>query len=205
MSNTADTAHIQQHLLNVVERHRQQQCADILQQAEDESQGMMAAARRRARMRVHEAVSNARDEYRHQIMLAEAHQQTRLRRARQHTEEALLKHLTARLQEALLQLWLQPVSRRRWLESLLLQAQQALISNDWLIQHAPQESAAQIADWQQQLQKNSRLDIRFEPCEEITAGWRIVADGGCVDGTIEGLQQDSNHICGLFLARVMQS
>jgi F0F1-type ATP synthase membrane subunit b/b' len=188
-------------LLQVVARHRDERCNELLGQARREASQVIRQAHAEARARMHESVQGIREERRSRLAAAEAQLQTRRRRRREGADLWLLAAAWQPLRKAMQARWSQETARRQWIDFLVQRACTLLVATDWQIEHP--------LDWP--LQERTALEARLEgqlgrlpefiPREQISAGLRICADGACVDGTLEGLLRDQTRIESLLLAR----
>jgi len=199
MTGAGSEGRAQQHLLEVVERYREQQCAELLEAANARAQQLLKQAWRETRARLQRGVADVRVLYRDRIGEAQARQQTRMRQQRQRDNSALLAGLWEPLQAAVVARWQQPDTRRAWIDALLKQTAGSLLDSAWVIEHP--------GDWPQAEQRavRDRLDavkVSFRPQAGVTAGLRICAGGACVDGTAEGLLRDRAQVEALLLARL---
>ncbi|MDH3526425.1 MAG: hypothetical protein OEM43_02835 [Gammaproteobacteria bacterium] len=176
-----------QRLLEVVERHRDERCKALLEQAEAEAQQLVKRAWHEARARLHQAVLDNREQVRRQLASAQARNQTRLRAQRQREDQALLARAWQTLGDKLLQRWQQVDSRQQWIDELLVQASAMLIDPHWHIEHP--------ADWPQTERDamETRLSAElgqapvFSAQTGVAAGLRICTGDTCIDGTARGL------------------
>jgi len=189
-----------QHLLDMVVQHRDEKCAAIRASAQTEAKGLLRAAWREARERLHnDNIETRRLVERTQASL-EAQQQTRQRQQRQADDGVLLVTARAALQAALLQRWQQPASRQQWCEELVNAAVTTLDGKVWTVEHP--------ADWPKSEHDALREHInslcgktpRLQANADISAGLRICADGTCMDATIDGLLHDRERIDAELLA-----
>jgi len=201
MSVTDSDAQAQQHLLAVVERYREEQCAELLERANQQARQLVRQAYGDARSRAQRGIADVRLRHRQQVAAAQARQQTRMRQQRQHNNSALLAGLWAPLRAAILSRWQEPGARREWIDALLRTAAANLLDSNWTIQHP--------ADWPQAEQQALRtrvgeVSVSFAPQADMAAGLRICAGGACVDGSVDGLLKDRSRIESLLLAGLNQ-
>ena len=103
-----------QHLLGVVAENREKRCQEIRDDARREAGEIIRQAHTRVRGRLHRHVEELREKYRLRVASATARNQTLLRQQHQKEERALLDMAWPLLHEAMLALWRQAESRRRW-------------------------------------------------------------------------------------------
>lgn len=201
MSALDSDTQAQQHLLAVVERYREEKCAELLERADEQARQLVRQAYAEARSRAQRGIADVRLHYRHKIAAAQARQQTHMRQQRQHDNSALLASLWEPLRAAILSRWQQPGARRAWIDALLRTAAAKLLDSSWTIEHP--------ADWPQAERdalctRLGEVRVSFAPQAGIAAGLRIRAGGACVDGSVEGLLKDRAHIESLLLAGLIE-
>jgi len=190
-----------QQLLEVVARHRDEHCNELLGQARREASQVIRQAHAEARARMHESVQGIREKQRSRLAAAEAQLQTRRRRRREAADLWLLAAAWQPLRKALQARWSQEKARRQWIDFLVQRACTLLIATDWQIEHPLDWPAQERAALEGRLDGQLGRLPEFIPREQISAGLRICADGTCVDGTLEGLLRDQTRIESLLLAR----
>jgi len=188
-------------LLQVVARHRDERCNELLGQARREASQVIRQAHAEARARMHESVQGIREERRSRLAAAEAQLQTRRRRRREAADLWLLAAAWQPLRKALQGRWSQVTARRHWIDFLVLRARTLLVATDWQIEHPLDWPAQERASLEERLNGQLGRLPEFIPREQISAGLRICADGTCVDGTLDGLLRDQARIESLLLAR----
>jgi len=188
-------------LLQVVARHRDERCNELLGQARREASQVIRQAHAEARARMHESVQGIREERRSRLAAAEAQLQTRRRRRRETADLWLLAAAWQPLRKALQGRWSQVTARRQWIDFLVQRARTLLVATDWQIEHPLDWPAQERASLEERLNGQLGRLPEFIPREQISAGLRICADGTCVDGTLDGLLHDQARIESLLLAR----
>jgi hypothetical protein len=191
-----------QHLLNVVEKHRSNQCSKLHNAAKESASRLITNAHSDARKRLHDEIHKARDYAHQKLTSTRALLQTRKRMARQQLDEALLEGAWKQLKTSLQARWDDEASRQQWTASLLETAHATLVSGQWIIQHPAGLTDAEAAALQLQVYERLGHTPELEACEEISAGLRICTDGACIDGTSDGLMHDRQHIESSILAAV---
>lgn len=190
-------------LLQLVEEHREESCRKIMQQAHEQAAALLKQAHYQARIRMHESIQQERTHWRAKIDETRAQLETRQRQRRQQVNKMLLEQGWEKLHEVLIQRWQRPDQRSSWVEALVQQAMRRLPRKAWRIEHPPgwrseeqlhvREKAATYTDGQSPI---------FVETHEIVAGLRIIANGACLDGTLEGLLANRNAIAGHLLAEI---
>lgn len=189
-----------QHLLEVVEQHRDERCQTLLDEANAQAQRLLKRAWHEGRARLRQAVLDNREQVRRQLASAQARQQTQLRMQRQREDLALLVRAWQPLHDKLLQRWQQADSRRRWIDALMIQAAATLIDSQWHIEHPPDWPETERAAMQTRLHAELGHAAVFSAQTEITAGLRICAGDACIDATSRGLLRAREHIEAMMLA-----
>ena len=189
-----------QQLLETVERHRDERCKVLQDDADAQAQMLLKHAWQEGRARLHQAVLATREQARRQLAAAQAQHQTRLRMQRQHDDQALLARAWQPLRELLLQRWQQPESRRQWTEALLTQASATLLDPHWRIEHPADWPEAERTAVQRKLKAELGHDPVLSANTDLAAGLRICAGDACIDGSASGLLRARTHIEAMMLA-----
>jgi vacuolar-type H+-ATPase subunit E/Vma4 len=191
-----------QHLLDVVERNRNERCEAVLGEAREQAQKLVKQAYQDARKHLHSKVQSTREDARQRLAAAEAQRQTRTRLQRQNADRALLERAWEPLNEQLLRYWHEPDTRRHWIDNLIRQAALNLVSKPWRIEHPADWPEEERSELLAQLVKASGSVPEFSGKTKIKAGLRICAGGACVDGTRCGLLRSRSRIEGIMLAKL---
>lgn len=191
-----------QHLLNVVEQHRDAQCSKLSKAARDSAEKLIATAHSNARQRLHDDIEQTRESSHQQLTSTQARLQTRKRLARQELDEALLQAAWKQLKDSLQSEWDNFETRRQWIESMLDAALAMLVSDQWRIEHPVDLTDEDAAALQLKVFERLGHSPELEATDHVPAGLRICTDGACVDGTIEGLMHDRPRIEASILAAV---
>jgi hypothetical protein len=189
-----------QHLLDVVERNREERCKALLEEARAQAQQLMQLAHREARARLRRKVLVSREEARLQLASAEAQLQTRLRLHRHRADQELLLRAWEPLTERMLQRWQQAASRALWIGRLVEQASAVLVDRHWRVEHPVDWSVQERAALEARLNRDLGCQPTFAAHEACAAGLRICAGSACIDGTIEGLLGARTRVEALMLA-----
>ena len=191
-----------QHLLEFLDKHRDEQCTEMLTQARSEAQQEIRQAYSEARARLHQAVQHTREQARLRLTSAVAQQQTRERQQRQQEDQALLERAWQPLRELLQQRWQDKATRQQWIDHLVQQAAAALVDNNWQIEHPEDWPVAERDALQARLVELHGYAPLLTAQPSISAGLRICAGDTCVDGSIAGLLRDRTRIESVLLARL---
>lgn len=193
-----------QHLLEVVDRRREEQCARVTKEAQAQARQIIKQAWRESRSRAHEDLLDLREQIRQQLASADAQLQTRQRQQRQQVEQELINAGWQQLHGALQQFWDDREVRKRWVNDLILQASNTLINAHWCIEHPSDWPGQECNDLKARLSNEFDCFPTFEAQTTITAGLRITAGGACVDGSSSGLLQGRTRIEAMLLARISE-
>jgi DNA primase len=193
-----------QHLLEIVDRRREEHCAGVREEAQAQARQIVRQARRETRSRAHENLLELREQIRQQLVSADARQRTRQRQQRQQVEQALINTAWQQLPGALQRLWNDRNRRRRWVNELVRQAAATLIDAHWCIEHPPDWPGQECNDLKARLSNEFDCFPSFEAQSTVVAGLRISAGGACVDGSIGGLLQGRTRIEAMLLARIRE-
>ena len=191
-----------QHLLEVVDRRREEHCARVAEEAQAQARQIVKQAWRESRSRAHEDLLELRAQIRQQLASADARRQTRQRQQRQQLEQELISTCWPLLHDALQRLWDDRETRKRWVKDLILQASNTLLNAHWSIEHPANWPGQECNDLKAKLSNEFDCFPTFEAQTAITAGLRITAGGACVDGTSSGLLQGRTRIEAMLLARI---
>jgi F0F1-type ATP synthase membrane subunit b/b' len=191
-----------QHLLEVVEKHRSEECSKLIDQARAQARNTIKKSFADARQRVHEDIANTREYTRKQLASAEAHYQTQLRLARQELDQKLLATAWISIYEALIRRWQDPETRLDWISDCIQQAKNTLIEQDWVIECPLDWSDDECVGIRKHIIEEKGDQVVFQTKPSIYAGLRITAGNACIDGTVEGLLRQRTRIEELLLAAI---
>jgi hypothetical protein len=189
-----------QQLLEVVDQDREKRCAELLDQARAEADAIVRQAWRKTRVRLHHEVLQAREQYRHHLLLEQASNAARRRQLSDRVDRAWLEQAWQPLQEALIRRWQTAESRTLWIEAVTRQAMARLLRRDWQIEHPSDWPTAEQQQLASRLQAALGETPVFVADPALRAGLRVRAEGTCVDGSCAGLLRDRAHIEALLLA-----
>jgi vacuolar-type H+-ATPase subunit H len=193
-----------QHLLEVVDRRREEHCARVIEEAQAQARQIVRQARREIRSRAHKDLQELREQIRQQLASADAQRLTRQRQQRQQVEQALIDAAWPQLHDALQRLWDGRDTRRRWVNDLVLLASNTLLDAHWCIEHPPDWPGQECNELKARLSNEFDCFPSFEALSSVTAGLRISAGGACVDGSIAGLLQGRTRIEAILLAGIRE-
>ena len=193
-----------QHLLEVVDRRRDEHCEDLTNEAEAQARQIVRKAFHAALVDAHEDLAELREQIRKQRAYADAQLHTRQRQQRQQIEQKMITAGWQQMHDALQQLWDDEQTRKRWVNDLVLKASGTLIDAHWSIEHPSDWPGQECLDLKARLSNDYECFPTFEPQAAITAGLRISAGGACVDGSSSGLLQGRNRIEAMLLAGIRE-
>jgi hypothetical protein len=201
VENDADTV---EHLLGIVVENREKRCAELREKACQEAREIIKQAHARSRARLHRHIDALREKYRVRVSSAHAHNQTLLRQQHQKTDRAILDIAWPVLRKAMLALWKDPDSRRKWLHAAIASAVSRLREHGGRIEHPLIMSEEELKWMKQQFPHNIGKKPDFAACDDLEAGIRIIADGTVMDASLEGLLKQKTSIEATMIARVKQ-
>lgn len=184
-------------MLEMLERSRDERCADVAARAQGEVAEVLARARRESRARVADAVRARRRDNAAQVRAARAEIETEARTMRLVRAQRVLEEGWSLVRAALAERWRDPTARRAWIASVLEVAASRLPSGGWRVIHPPNLDAAERVEPGRE--RATEHAIRWEP-GDIEAGLRVHRGGAIVDGTPEGLLVQRSAIGARLLA-----
>ena len=191
-----------QHLLNLVEQHRQKSCAKIQLLAQEKAAELISKAHGAARNRMHDFNINLRGSIERQLNSTEARLQTQKRLARQQSDEELLETGWTLMKTSLEQLWQQAETRTQWIDNLVNLATAKLVSPHWQIEHPADWPNEERHTLQKLLQQQLGHLPELKTNANISAGLRLCAACSCIDGTVEGLMHEKPRIEAKILTSI---
>lgn len=191
-----------QTLREVVEAHREKRCRELMTEAKRQRHALLSQAYDEARQRMHAAVEEERLRGHQRIASARAQVQTRLRQRAYQTALLLLHQGWDRLHEALMERWKTPEARSKWIEALGSQALRALPRQAWRIEHPLGWDTREASALLDRIERHCGTKPTLRADKEMSAGLRLMTDGACLDGTLEGLLADRSAIEAQLLAQL---
>lgn len=191
-----------QHLLDVVEKHRNEECTKLINQARAQARNTIKKSYAEARQRVHEDIANTREYTRKQLASTEAHYQTQLRLTRQELNQKLLATTWVSIYEAMIRRWQNPETRLEWIGDCIRQASNTLIEKNWVIECPIDWSDTDCIGIRKHIIEEKGDQVVFQTEPSIYAGLRITAGNACIDGTVEGLLRQRTRIEELLLEAI---
>jgi len=201
VEHDADTV---EHLLGIVVENREKRCEELRESAYQEAREIIKQAHARSRARLRRHIDALREKYRVRVSSAHAHNQTLLRQQHQKTDRAILDIAWPLLREAMLALWKDPDSRRKWLNAAMASATARLREHDSRIEHPLIMSEEELTWIKQHFHQNTGKNPDLVGCDNLEAGIRIISDGTVIDASLEGLLKQKTSIEATMIARVKQ-
>lgn len=189
-----------QHLVSVVEQHRDEQCTQARAMAQEEAQKLVADAWREARARMHRDNAETRHRVQRTLDSAEAQRQTARREQRQFRDQELLAEARKSLHAELVRRWQQPESRQQWCRQLVKQAATTLDGKLWAVDHPAEWEASEREALAARIEELCGQAPQLQADTDIKAGLRICAGSTCVDATVAGLLRNRERIDAELLA-----
>lgn len=190
-------------LLQLVDKRRDEQCQQLLDEATLKARQLLDDTYRQARQHLHQELHAARARSDKRLSAAHAEQNTQTRQWRQKQEQALLKTIAEPLKNAMLKRWREPTRRQQWITSVLQQARQSLLDTRWRVQISTDVATEERQKIHEQMQQHG-LDISLEPDPGIEAGIRVCTPYAEVDGTLDGLLSHQQAIESRVLTRLRE-
>lgn len=184
-------------LAREIEAQLKDESGSIIVAAQRDAQATVAQARKAARARLHQAITELRREGERRLTRAKAEAETAVRAQRQRQATRALGAAMPILRDALAARWRDTAARKIWADEVADMASARLRRGAWTIEHP--------ADWDGQERKSfttglgDGIAVTFAPDEELNAGLRIKTDQAVLDATVQGLLKDSTAVAALLL------
>jgi vacuolar-type H+-ATPase subunit E/Vma4 len=186
-------------LLEQVTRDRDNRCATLRANADEQVRKIVSSARAEARKSVHEAVSRERTHIDLALRQAKARAEIEARRREQQKVQVLLQQMWSAMAEALEARWRDPASRKTWIEATFTQAAALLSGRTWHIEYEPGWSEGDRSELTNRARQQGASAIEWSPDAGMATGLRIRTEGVCLDATVAGLLAQRAQIEGAFL------
>ena len=188
-------------LEELVESTRAERCRQLMEDAKRGARETVKRAHRENRARMRAAIEEQRKRMEETLASTRARLATRARQQRQQVDKEHLASAWSRLGENLLDRWQDANCRNRWILGLVEQALAHLPGEPWKVEHPRDFDPSELSSMNERITEHCGGEpADFAVAENIRAGLRIVVDGACVDGTLEGLLIDRNRIEAELLA-----
>jgi hypothetical protein len=192
-------------LLAVVEDHRRKRCAALLEPAYEEAHNQLIAALDDAHRRVRTALAEERARLNAEVGAVEAALATERRLVAQRQAVHTLERGWRLLRELLLERWLDPLQRQRWVMSQLMRAADALSGrgDTWQVAYAAAWTDSERAAVQQAFSRRG-VNLQCAPRRTLVAGLIVTCGHNVLDASLDGLLADQLAIEGRLL-QLMQA
>ena len=177
-------------------------CRQLRDAAEVQAQEVVADARRRARLRVKEAVLEKRRQVEEHCKRARVEMETRGRAERFADLGRRLEAGLSALPAALSVRWADAGARRRWCRHVLEGAAATLRTGRWVVTVAPGLGPDEREALETEAAAAAGEAVEFREDATLEAGLRIVHGGAIYDGTVAGLMADRNRVQAALLAEL---
>ena len=201
-NNKPDTETLD-YLLSVVEANRNKRCAELRDAAAQQRKVIIDQAHSAARELMHRHVVALREKCRERTTAAHARNQALFRQRQNTSDKAMLDVTWPMLQQAMLSLWQEPVTRRKWLSAVIRVASAKLMKTGWRIEHAKDLSVEDKSYLESAAAEVGR-DVMLKVSDDIGAGIRIDVDGTVIDATLDGLLKQRTMIEAMLISRSKQ-
>jgi uncharacterized protein YecE (DUF72 family) len=188
-------------LLDLVEQYRSRRCTELLDPARAEARETIRAAIAEARRRVSTAIAEERKRRDAEVGAVEAALATDRRLSAQRHAVQLLAVAWSDLRTRLLARWQSPATRRRWTETYLKRALQAVPRgpDGWTIEHHNAWNGEELERGLAWLREQGVNSLKVVEDPAIAAGFRVVGGHNVLDATLDGLLADRAQIEGRLL------
>ncbi len=192
-------------LIALVDEFRDQECRKLMESARLKCRHIVKAEYHNAKQQVHQAVRSERERAISMIRSAEAELHTRHRAKHQRFAQSLLKVGWTRLEQVLLEKWLQPDERRCWIKSCAKEAINRLPSADcWFVQY-PADMTEDDLSLFKNIVSEWYPELSYEMSEsDIQAGLVMSANQTFLNMSLAGILRDRQNIEGRILALFQQ-
>ena len=184
-------------LAREIEQQLQSETAAIVAMAEKDAAATVANARKAARGRLQEAITDLRREGETRLAQAHAQLDSELRTHAQRQSARAVADAMPLLREALQARWRDTQARQTWTAAVAKLAAKRLQRREWQVAHPIDWSAAEQKSFADAVGTPDGIAFRVD--KEITAGLRIAADQAILDATPDGLLADTRAIAALLL------
>lgn len=187
-------------LLAVVDDHRRKRCAALLEPAQEQAHNQLIAALDDAHRRVRTALAEERARLKSEVGAVEAALATERRLVAQRQAVHTLQRGWRLLREFLLERWLDPLQRQRWVTSQLERAADALAGrgDTWQVAYDTHWTDSERAAVQQAFSQRG-VNLQCEPRETLVAGLVVTCGHNVLDASLDGLLADRLAIEGRLL------
>lgn len=188
-------------LQKLVESTQEARCRELREDAQRRVKETVRRAHKENRARMRAAINEQRERMEDTLAATRARLATRARQRRQSADKERLELAWSRLHEVLLERWRDARCRQRWALGLVEEALVHLPGERWRIEHPKDMNPAELSSMNQRITDHCGGEPpELVGSENLPAGLRIIADGACLDGTVEGLLTDRSRVEAELLA-----
>ena len=199
------TASPAEELVAEIDRQCAAECRALREAAETEAEALVRDAFAEATRHVRAAMEDLRRDGERRLARARAQIATEMRVRDQAFAARILRDGCPMLVDAVADRWIDPPSRRRWIESLTDEALRRLRPGPWQVEHPLDWSDADRTALLDRLDPAHRAEVAFHGCDDFDAGLRILAGGATLDATPERLMADKPATQALLLAGIARA
>ncbi|MBF0272713.1 MAG: hypothetical protein HQL98_11695 [Magnetococcales bacterium] len=174
-------------MLALIEQKRLTEHERILHQAQNEAAILIAEAHRKARARMRDMVNRERHVMEQALRRARSQEETERRNHALSVDNRHLEQARSALDQALLERWREPESRKLWITSTVERAMAFLPTGEWEIHHP---SDLDPSEWQmveKRLLESGLPKPQAVMDASLQAGMRLGCQGAWVDGSAAGV------------------
>ena len=173
-----------------IHQSQDRECRQVLEQASEQVDRLVASAWRSARRRVHETVARERELLAREETLAAARLHTAQRTHVQRRQQALLSQAMQHLENVLAQQWLERDAAGAWIRRACDAARESLPAGEWELVHGESWTAMHEGVCRDLLAARGDPVWHDSVDPRIEAGLRVKCKGVVVDATLRSLLDD---------------
>ncbi|MBF0190747.1 MAG: hypothetical protein HQL99_06295 [Magnetococcales bacterium] len=174
-------------MLALIEQKRVAEHERIVHQAHSEAAALIAEAHRKARARMREVVNRERHLMEQALRSARSKEETERRHHALSVDNRHLEQARGLLDQALLERWQAPESRKTWILSTLERAMAFLPAGEWEIHHPADLDPSEWQMVEKRLVNSGLPKPRSVMDASLLAGLRLGCQGAWVDGSAAGV------------------
>ena len=177
-------------------------CRKLREAASRQAAGLVDAARQRARARVKEAVLQKRQRVEEHCRRVSVELESKQRDRSFREVSDLLARGLERLPGVLAERWRDARARDEWCRQVLEGAARALRPGAWQVTVAPGLAAGQMQALTESASALAGGPVEVDADPALAAGIRVIHEGACYDGTVDGLLSDHARVEAGLLAEL---
>jgi vacuolar-type H+-ATPase subunit E/Vma4 len=202
MSNNQQQGHAEA-LIEKIQKDATEEAARILAVANEQADAITREARRKATLKVHEAVESLRDREEREMAQEAARFETERRQRRQGEEKEALAEGLTQLEAALTSLWAEKDSRELWCRNVLAVAFQRFPVKEWRLEYPSGFPLDELASLVSEILDHTDIEPECSAGNGLRAGVRIHSGTACVDGSIAAIVADQQRNSAKFLSLLL--